>query len=247
MSDRGYRLRPRVIDIVFGISGNTLGDLYDGRELFLSYITPTDAALALRWDLENGKTRQIDCHVTGGASMDSKDRKGFMEKVAVEFTCPDPTFYDPTPVVALFGASGGAAGMAIPWKIPWTFGASNINQSRPILYTGSWRSHPIVQISGPIVDPVVTNTADGSKLDFTGTTLIAGASLTIDTRYGLKTVLDQNGASQISTLVSGSNLAFALRAHPIAPGGVNEIRVTGTGIGTATEIYLTYNTRYIGF
>jgi hypothetical protein len=30
------------------------------------------------------------------------------------------------------------------------------------------------------------------------------------------------------------------------PGGNNDIRVTGTSISTATEIYVQHNTRYVG-
>ncbi|MBK9711566.1 MAG: phage tail family protein [Kouleothrix sp.] len=246
-SDRGFRLAPRTIDLVFGVAATTYSDLWDARQALLAMLTPTDDALALRWDLDNGQSRQIDVYFADGATMEGKDRRGYLQRVAVQFAAPDPTFYDPTPVAVTFGASGASSGMAVPLLIPWKFGASSITQARAIAYAGSWRSQPIITISGPIASPVITNQVDGAKLDFTGTTLTAGQTMTVDTRYGLKTVIDQAGANKISALATGSNLAFALLAHPQAPGGTNTIQVNGTGIGSATEVYMTFYTRYIGF
>lgn len=246
-TDRGVRYDPRMMSLAFGVSGQSMADYWDARDALYRLFRPRDTALSVRFDLDNGAARQIDGHLVGGLLGSSKDRKGFTLKLATTIKCPSPFWYDPTPVFETFGASGAAAGMGIPWAIPWQVGASSINQTRPILYTGSYQAEPIIQIVGPITSPIITNIITGDTLDFTGTTIAAGTTYTIDCRYGYKTVVDQNGTNQIAKLVSGSDLAtFALLADPDAPGGVNSIAVAGTGISSATNVYLTYSRQYIG-
>lgn len=246
-TDRGYRYDPRVLSLIFGISGQSMADYWDARDALYRLFRPRDTALSVRLDLENGAARQIDGHLVGGLLGSSKDRRGFTLKLAATVRCPKPFWYDPTPVFETFGASGASGGMAIPWKIPWAIGASNINQTRPILYTGSFQAEPIIQIVGPISNPVITNLVSGDTLDFTGTTIAGGTVYTIDCRYNYKTVVDQNGANQIAKLVSGSDLAtFALLPDPDAPGGVNSIAIAGTSITAATNVYLTYSRQYVG-
>lgn len=247
VTDRGFRLAPRTISQVYEIIANDNISLQDAREYLLTIFQPRDTALSLRYDLDNGNARQIDCHFAGEMRMPSQDLQGFCQKVAISLVAPDPLWYDPMQVAVTLGASGASQGMAIPLAIPWRLGATSINQTRVVTYTGTWRTEPIVQITGPITSPVITNTVNGDKLDFTGTTIAGGTYYTIDTRYGYKTVIDSAGANQISKLTTDSDLAtFALHSAPDAPGGVNTISVTGTGISSATEVYFSYYTRYVG-
>lgn len=247
VTDRGFRLDPRDLSLVLGIQATTMADLWDARDALHRLLKPRSALLSLRYDLENGQARQIDGALTKGLQASSKDRKGYTMRLALTLSCPDPVWYDPTPVALTFGASGGATGMAVPWAIPWKLGATNIAQSRSILYAGSWLSFPTVTIVGPITSPVITNAITGDKLDFTGTTIAGGASYTIDCRYGQKTVVDSAGANQIAKLTSDSDLStFCLLPDPDAPGGANTLSVSGTGVSSATQVYLTYSTRYVG-
>lgn len=247
-TDRGFRFDPRIATLRFGVSATTQADLWDARDYLQRLFRPRDTAVSLRFDLENGASYQIDGYLVAGLVGASGDRKGFTLKQVATLRCPRPFWYDPTATFETFGAAGSASGMAIPWTIPWFIGASNINQSRAVTYTGSYQAEPIVQIVGPITSPVITNTVSGDKLDFTGTTLSAGTTYTIDCRYGYKTVVDQAGTNQISKLTSDSDLAtFALLADPDAPGGVNTITVGGTGVSAATNVYLTYNRQFVGF
>lgn len=246
-TDRGMRYDARVLSLIFGVSGQSMADYWDARDALYRLLRPRETALSIRFDLENGAARQIDGHLVGGLLGSSKDRRGFTLKLAATVRCPSPFWYDPVPIFETFGASGAAAGMAIPWAIPWQIGASNINQTRAILYSGSYAAEPILQIVGPITNPIITNLVSGDTLDLTGTTIAAGTTYTIDCRYGYKTVTDQNGANQLRALTPNSDLAtFALLADPDAPGGVNTIAVAGSGISQATNVYLTYTRQYVG-
>lgn len=117
-----------------------------------------------------------------------------------------------------------------------------------LAYEGDWPAFPIIRLAGPISDPVITNTATGETLDFTGTTIGSTDFYTIDTRYGQKTVKDGGGISRLSGLSTDSDLySFHLEPSPLATGGTNVITLGGTATGTATLMTITYYNRFIGF
>ena len=244
---RGFRLDPREIAYVVELGANTPGDLDDGRDVLYRLLTPTDDGLSLRVARQNGSQRQIACRYSGGFTGDTKDIDGELwQKIALTFSCRDPLWYDPEQVAETFGASGAAAGMAIPWLIPWKLGASSISQARTLQYPGTFETSPVVRIVGPITDAIVTDASSpgADRLDFTGTTIANGAYYEVDCVQ--KTVKDHTGANQISKLINSDLSTFALHPHPIAPGGANTIVVGGSGISSVTQLYLSYYARYIG-
>ncbi len=203
--------------------------------------------MSLRWDFDDGSSRQIDCHFYDKMPMGIPDRHGYYQMIDVILRAANPLFYDPTMQAATFGLGGGANTFVVPTPVPTDVGASTIDQTRSIVYPGSFQENPVVLITGPITDCVVHNSNTNEKLDFTGYTIAAGVTMTVDTRYGYKTVTDSNAVNQIANLTDDSNLAtFHLAADPDVGGGANSIRVTGSAVTAATEIYLQYYNRYVG-
>jgi hypothetical protein len=147
-----------------------------------------------------------------------------------------------------FALGGGGGTMEVPTEVPTEIGASDINMTQAVLYTGTWYSFPQIRIEGPITDCVITNETTGEKLDFTGTTIADGDYYLIDTRYGRKSVIDSNGANKISKLTSDSDLATFHLEPPgaVAPDGSNSVRVEGSSIDAGTIVYMTYYRRYLG-
>lgn len=146
-----------------------------------------------------------------------------------------------------FALGGGSGGFNVPLTIPMSVGASTLNVTSVIDYGGTWRSSPVIVMTGPITNPVILNTTTNEKLDFTGTVLGSGTTYTIDTRYGYKTVVDQTGANKIADLTNTSDLAtFHLAADPEATDGLNSIQVTGTGVTSATSVFVQYYERFVG-
>lgn len=247
VTDRGFRLDPRMISLVLQLMaapGASYSDLDDGRDTLAQIFVPRDTAMTFTYTKDNGAVRAIACHTAGDLMFGRAAPEGLFQRVAVKLAAPDPLFYDPTQVAVTFGASSAASGMAIPWQIPWKLGATSLNQSRAITYAGTFKTFPVVRITGPVTSPVITNTVTGDKLDFTGTTISSGNYYIIDCENG--TVVDQAGANQISKLTTDSDLTtFSLAAHPDAPGGVNTFTVAGTSVSSVTEVHLTYYTRYV--
>lgn len=246
-TDLGFRLDSRTIKVVIGLFGTDESDYWDARAELLSIFAPTDDPISLRFDLPNGASRQIDVYVAGDFSYGSKDRTRLAHKVGIMLKAPDPTFYDPTGLSMTYGLGGASAGFTVPMAVPTGIGATSINQTKTITYRGTWRDLPMIRIKGPITDPVIVNTTTDETLDFTGTSISAGDWYDIDCSYGVKTVTDSSGTNRIDKLVNTNDLnTFHLAPAPEAPGGTNDIRVSGSGINDQSEIYIQYHHRYLG-
>lgn len=258
-TDLGYRLDPRLIRLVLGIEGTTRSDRDTRRGRLLRLFRPSNL-VKLKWTLDNAEIRQIDCYYAGDLSAPSTDRLDTIQKLGVSFTAPDPAFYDPElqteyiyqdDDLPLTGASSSAISSAdflIPLSVPFGISSGVMSVSHILTYRGDWLEYPIITIRGPITDPVVTNTTTGETLDLTGVALTAGDAVTIDTRYGYKTITHSNGSNLIANLSSDSDLA----TFHIAPvDGLDETKlntftVTGTRINTNTRIEIAYYNRYTG-
>jgi hypothetical protein len=167
------------------------------------------------------------------------------QKFTVALKANDPTCYDPTAAGFIFTAS---AGYEVPYEIPLAFdGPVVIDQLQTIVYAGDWLSYPVIRITGPIINPCVTNESTGETLDFTGYTIAAGNYYDIDCRYGHKTVLDGNNVNRIAELTSASDLAtFHLAPAREVAGGINSIRLEGTSQTADSNIQFSYLAYYLG-
>lgn len=122
-----------------------------------------------------------------------------------------------------------------------------ISASKSLSYPGSWRAFPVITITGPITDPVLTNASLGEKLDLTGVTIAAEEYYVIDCRYGYKTVTDHVLDNKIADLTDDSDLAtFRIAPDPEVPGGVNVFSLTGTSTTSATQVDIDYHEQYLG-
>lgn len=243
-TDVGYRLDPRTVLLSFAMHGEYT-TLASNRAALLGFCKPgasTDP-LKLRWTMPDGTQRQIDCHHGGDLSLPSNAWFQKHHRAVLSLRCPDPTLYDPTGTSVQFAQTGGSTGMAVPMAVPFTLGASTLDVTQAITLDGAnaWDTYPIIYITGPVTSPVITNSATGEKLDFTGYSVGSGDTYTIDLRYGAKTVVDSSSANQTYKLTTDSNLA-TWRLVP----GANSIRATGTSITGATSILIQFNQRYIG-
>lgn len=245
-TDIGFRLEPRIVNLVVGIFGSDPSGYWAARRSVQRLLKPSSVPLALRYTLPTGDVRQLDVVYGGGLSWGSSERFISAHRAGFQLRAADPTFYDPSWQSIPFGISGASGNWAIPWPIPWPIGSATVDQTQAVVTDGEWRSYPIITARGPIDDLVIYNETTNEKLDFTGHSILSGDTLTIDTRYGVKSVVDQDGVSQIAALSDDSDLAtFHLDADPDAAGGVNSIRVTGSGADSTTIIYFQFQPRYI--
>jgi hypothetical protein len=245
-TDRGFRLDPRQVTYIFHIKGTDPADLWSKRRQMTQIFGPANL-ITMRHELPDGSVRCLDGYYVGGLSMSANDRLYRYQRVAVTLRAPDPSLYDPETLAETFQLGGGSDALVIPMTIPMVVGASEIDATQEFNYSGTWLSYPMIRITGPITDCVITNESTGEKLDFTGVTIAAGHYYDIDLRYGHKTVLLDGVTNKLADLSTDSDLAtFHLAPHPEALGGVNSIRVVGSNVTETSKVEIVVFKRYIG-
>lgn len=246
-TDLGYRGDPRFFSLFLEIVGISRNDLWDKRQTLLRMFRPRSSPISIKWVLSS--TYQIDCHYASDLVMPSTDREGFSQRVVVTLKANDPTLYDPVADAVTFQLGAGSDSFPVPMSVPHNVGVSTINLSIAIVYQGTADSYPtLIRLTGPLVDPVITNLLTGEKLDFTGTTISGSTYYDIDLRYGYKTVKDNTGVNQISKLTNDSDLAtFHLESAEDGSLSLeNPIRVQATGATPTSKVEITYFKRLIG-
>lgn len=242
-SDRGFLLDPRFPTFIFGVEAPTMDTK---RDTLISWFKPRYDAFILEWIRDDAAVRRLDCHFYDQMRLGGDVRSHYWQKVPITVKAGDPTFYDPVEVSLVLGIAGGIDEMVIPLPIPWPIGAAVIDALCVVTYVGSWLTYPIIVITGPITNCVITNEATGEKLDFTGVTIAGADTYTINLTGERKTVVNAAGANKIADLTADSDTAtWHIEAAPDAPGGINTIHVTGTGANAATAVRMRFLTRYL--
>lgn len=248
VTDKGFHLMPRVLNLKLASLPETWEEYWELRDILLRLFKPTTEAKIIRRTINETTVRQFEFHLQEGGRFPSGPAQiGKGTEDVFQLVGPNPILYDPTALASTYGVGAGAAGWVFPLDFPGEFGSSTVDQTRDIEYTGSWREYPVITITGPITDLVITNLTTGHKLDLTGYTIDAGEQVVIDTRFEAKTIVHSVDGNIIDKLTNDSNLGqFSLEAHPEAVDGINVIRVTGSAANANTEVYLAYYLRYIG-
>ena len=245
--DDGFRLEPRQCGLYLEVPAVSRSELYTNRKALLGIFKPWGSYISLRYDLDNGDVRQLDCHFASDFSLASGDRTGFHQRVAVRLRAPDPSFYDPSQKSRTFYVVG-ADGLSFPIGFPIPFSGSIITGGEDLEYVGSWQTYPTIILTGPLQNPRIENVTTGDRLELEYN-LIADEVVTIVLTPGAKTITnnDTPPTNLIGTLSDDSDLGtFHLAAHPDATGGINVLTVDAGGATVASKIELEWYNRYIG-
>ena len=195
-----FRYEKRIISLVFHAVASSLA-LADARrdDIYNLWKGIEGETVTLKVVRDDGAVRLIDGEVVNMIDFPESiyERFGATQSFAVQLECHNPFWR----------------------KQEATKNTLTINGSTSINYGGQFPTEPIIQIVGPITNPVLTQDFTGKKIDFTGTTINAGESYLIDTRYGYKTVLNQNANNVIANLTNDSDLAdFIVDIFPFTLG-----------------------------
>jgi len=252
VTDLGYRLEPRTINLPIQIEGDTRAHADALRSQLTRFFRPLPRTpVRLRFRRDDGAYRQIDTFLIGQTDFANTldDRHDRFQKCVLQLRAADPLFYDPALQNLIFDiGSGGSSGFQVPMEVPLLVTAGvNIDAIQPITYHGDEDEYPVLFVTGPADDVVITNETIGAKLDFTGTTIADGDTYTIDLRYAIKTITDSNGDNQIAKLTDDSDLStWRLAADPEAPAGINDIRVQiPDEVTAATRVRIEFYNRYL--
>lgn len=232
--DRGFKLKPRKIQLVLNLLAETETEYWNRRSELLEIFMPRKTPIILK--ITNPvRTYYLDCYTEGGLTFDSTNKQGYSgHRVTVQLVAPDPLFY--TAIERLVTLHTGPI---IEAGSPIVF-----NSIADIDYAGNYRTFPLINIRGPISNiSIYTFDSDGVKREIKfkpAYSLDDGEHITIDTRPGIKTV-----SSGLHNLASESDLS-SFAVYKI-PGAKTRFTVSGSYTGTQTRFMLLYEDKYIGF
>jgi hypothetical protein len=246
-SDVDFRLDPRVLQLPFIFTANTMAEHYAIRDKVLAIFSPSNVIGTLTITRPDGTQRAIATKILGGLSLDVDSKSGYGVKTIVQMRADDPTWYNPTQTTIAGTSAIVGTPTPIPRLYPVTYGASGtINVNTSVTYSGTWNAYPNIVAVGPLNSLIIQNTSTGDIITLTAN-IAAGTTYIFDLRYGFKTVVDQLGANVLANISATSNLAtFNLAPMPQVIGGINTISITATGGTSASSVTLTYNDRFIG-
>jgi len=226
------KLKKRFVNLKFQLVYDTEAELWDARYALLEIVKVMQAGFYLRIAAPNGDVRQLDLRYSDSLGMlRDLDQNLAQQKAVLQCVAHDPLLYDPTPISSPL------------------FDQGDIGNDVDVANPGSWQTYPVIGIHGPLGDVLVENrtSAETMELDLGTYVLSAGDEVLINLNPGYKTIVSTLNGNIISYLTSDSNLAtWRLLTAPVAPAGVNTIRVSGTGDGANTAFVLDYYARYIG-
>jgi len=250
-----FFLEPRLIQVRHRRLAKSRNGQWDARDDIIDMIRPNRQEAnslthgVLRKIFPDGRIRDLSVLVQQGPQFDRAFGSGWDEWAVddvIRFIAHDPTFFDPTVVDTDFSFTSFEE-LSFPIDFPILFFSSTLDDTASFSYSGTWLTYPTIVIDGPISGIIITNTSIDKKIELSYQ-IKANETVTISTAYGDKTVENQNGTNLIGTLSTDSDLdTFHIAPDPVAPDGVNTIRVQGTEVEPeTTNISFSYYTRYIG-
>lgn len=249
-SNRGFRHDERMITLSWIVDAETEALLDEYLADLVDILKPlTDIPVTLRFTRVDGVKRLIDAYLVGEMDFprNTGQRMGASQIVVAQFEALYPIFRDSALRNVNFGTSLNE-GFQVPMVVPWVqVGGTEIDGTVQVVYAGDFPVFPVIYITGPAEDCVITNLTTGDKLDFTGYVIDAGEVVTIDLAYEAKTVTHSVDGDVEGELTADSDKAnFRLERSPVANGGINEIRVqVADQATTATNVRIEYYDQFL--
>lgn len=245
-----YLLNPRTISVELWRSPACDRQTYwDNRSELHDFLRPNrNGPITFTLRTPNGNLRSIIVRADPGMVFPPAPQNNNWDlRESIDFIAFDPVFFDAV-------QSGGALSAAVqtelvfPITFPITFGATGLYLTTgSITYTGTWRSYPIITLTGPYTRAVITNQQTGIVI-YMSVAILAGEQRIIDLTPGSVSIVDQNGDNKFSDLGAATNLIdFALLPDPEVAGGIQEITIQLIdGVNGTSDASLTYYNRYFG-
>ncbi len=246
---RSFTLGVRPIQLVILQNFTSRAAYRQGRASLLDTIRPNritnfNTQGLLRYHLADGSKREIPVVLESGPGFAPPEGgwRGWSFTEVLRFAAHDPVWRDPAINTISFVETD--EDLLFPATFPIKFGGFG-GVIAGLAYPGTWEEYPSFTITGPITAPSIENVTTGDKITLSYI-LPAGYTITITLR-GQKSIVLSDGTNLLNKLTPDSDLvSFSLQPDPIAPLGVNELRVTGTGTSPATSVTMSWYNRYFG-
>ena len=238
---REARVRPREVDLAVMLNGTTESILRQNLRAWLYRLDPSRGDGRLRVTGPDGSQREIICRYSTGMQGDETPSTSgqWWQKALFVLRAVDPFWYSVSPIVATYTV--GAAAAFFPF-FPLVLATSGVFASPTIVNAGDVEAWLVWVAVGPCTSLTLTNLTTGKVLALTAT-LVAGETVTIDTRPGYKTVVKTSIGGTTSNLFSSLSNTSSL--WPLMHGS-NSVRIEMTGTAAESEARLIYYERWLG-
>ncbi len=240
-------LGDRVVTLKLAVDGVDDSATAVQARALVALLNNLNEALYLDVTSADGLTKRLDVYYQDGLRLphEAAGLYGDLPDV-VQLVADDPIAYSVELTTVRMAYSGGGTGMPIPLIMPWTLGASVLDELAVLGYAGTWGAYPKIRFVGPLEDPILQNHTTGETLSFNGTHIAAAHWFEVDCAYGVKTVIDNHGVNQLGALTAASDLGtFHIAPADEAVHGSNEFHIVATGITAATYVSVSYYTMYL--
>lgn len=245
-----FLLDPRTISVELWHSpACSRQDYWDVRKELHDFLRPNrGGSLTFTLQTPNGNLRSILVRADPGLVFPAQNNNNnWNVQEQMDFIAFSPLFFNFASVTTVMSSSTQTQ-LVFPITFPITFGTSDVFLTTgTITYVGTWKSYPIITLTGPYTRAVITNVEGG--VSFTMSVPIgAGEQRIIDLTPGAQSIEDAFGANKFSDLGAGSNLIdFAIYPDPEVAGGIQTITVQMVGGTPGTSVAsISYYERYFG-
>ncbi len=247
-TDIDFRLDPRIMSLPIVVPASSIDEHFIYRDKLLNIFKPGNDTSRLEVYFSDGSIqyiRYIDVKILSSLTLDT-DSKDFNIRGVIQMRADDPTWYDGLNYYEATLTSpilGTPTPYPKPYEVP--YGSAGIGGITNVLYEGTWISYPVLTAVGPLTDLTITD-ALGHVISI-DTPIPASTYISIDLKYGAKTVIDQDGVNRFSWLDINSDLInWALYPDPFVVGGINTISVSATGTDGGSSVSINWIPRFIG-
>ena len=255
----GYAFGPRLVNLVLATVGCGRSGMYDGRKANVQMLNPMVSPLILRLRIpESNEVYELhQGWYTGGYELSSTDQgqygDGTWNQVGgtqIEFEDPIWKWVNsPLDIGETRDADGRtcvetstlvmAPQLVLPFTGPFLLGVTTGTATLTCTNDGSWATLPVISITGPTDDWILTNDTTGTQLSCNAYPISAGETVAVD--VAARTVTNGAGTNLIS-YVAGDLATFALEP------GANTITFFSTGgaINGTTTISVCWYVEFLG-
>lgn len=200
---------------------------------------PTRGVGRLRVVAPAGDSREIFCHVSSGLGISEvlgEDAGIYSQRITATFIAHDPYWYAVGDTAIVYTGDVETATFFPFFPLRLSAGSVFVDDN-DINNPGDLEAWPVWTVAGPASNIVISNLTTEQSITL-NTTLSSGQSVTIDTRPGAKTVLDDSGTSLFSLLTATSSLWSLAQ-------GNNHIQVALDSTSSTSSLRLAFRPRYL--
>lgn len=251
--ERDYRLDTRavILELVQG-PPDSRAKYWDNRAALHDLLRPNRGGpLTLTLRLPDGSKRTLAVRADPGLQFPPEGDNSWLVRETLTLLAHDPLWTDPA-ASAYNALASTDDQLTFPTHFRSAdrlvrFGNDNlIISTGPIVYTGTWRTYPIVTLTGPYSSARLQNLVTGATILLVKTVNTLEQRV-IDLTPGALTVTDAAGTNRFGDVDPGSNFVdFAILPDPESLLGNNELQVTLIDGGATSAIAISFNARYFG-